>query len=113
MCNCDVFVEIKKEHMMLAYWTKNGMRPNENFMTKHQLHPLRGSRKNDTGIDFKYMNLSSGVPLKCECIPLPVFDKVDMFFVCSRCGKIYWEGSHYDKVADQFSSLILDSEEED
>ena len=97
---------------MLAFWTKNGMRPREDFMSKHKLHHLRGSAMNDTGIDFRHITLSSGAPLKCEFIPLPVFEKVAVFFVCSQCGKVYWEGSHFDKVSDQFSNLIVDSEED-
>jgi len=113
VCNCGVFIEVKKEHMLLAYWIKNNIRPKEDFMTKHELHHLRGSRKNDTGIDFKYLTLASGSYLKCESIPFPVFDTVNMFFVCSACGKVYWEGSHFDKVVDQFSNLIVDSDTDD
>ena len=108
-----MFVHIKKEHMLLAYWMKNNIRPKEEFMTKHGLHHLRGSSRNDTGIDFKYLTLASGSYLKCESIPFPVFDAVDIFFVCSACGKVYWQGSHFDKVVDQFSNLIVDSDTDD
>ena len=82
-------------------------------MTKYQLHPLRGSSRNDTGIDYRHVTLSSGVPLKCEFVPLPVFDKVDVFYVCSACGKVYWEGSHFDKVAERFTNLIVDIDDEE
>ena len=79
-------------------------------MDKYQLHSLRGSTENSTGIDFKDVTLSSGVPLRCEFIPLNVFDKVDVFFVCTQCGKVYWEGSHFEKVMDQFANLIVNED---
>lgn len=112
ICNCDSYKQVRKEHMMLAYWIKNRIRPNEEFMRKYNLHPLRGSSGNDIGIDFKHITLFSGVPLKCEFVPLSVFNKTDIFFVCTNCGKVYWEGSHFDKVAERFANLIMDDNEQ-
>lgn len=34
-----------------------------------------------------------------------------MFFCCSLCGKVFWEGSHYDRVHDTFKSLLIQPEE--
>ena len=29
-----------------------------------------------------------------------------MFFVCTWCGKVYWEGSHYENISAQFSNIL-------
>ncbi len=33
----------------------------------------------------------------------------DKFFMCSRCKKIYWEGSHYDRIKNFIDSLNFDT----
>ena len=98
---------------MLACCIKQGIRLNEKYMNDHHLHQLRGSRKNDTGIDFRNITIANGVSLKCEFVPISVFDRVETFFVCANCGKVFWDGSHFDKVADQFAHIIQDSDEDD
>lgn len=59
------------------------------------------------GIDWSSMTVANGnTPLQIDSIPEPMFDKVDKFFVCVTCGKVFWEGSHFAKVCDQFSHVL-------
>ena len=39
-----------------------------------------------------------GVKLKIAAVPDGVIEKQDEFWACSRCGKVFWQGSHWDKV---------------
>ena len=41
-----------------------------------------------------------------------IFDDVQLFYVCNRCGKVYWEGRHHAEVRKNFYDLI-DKREED
>jgi hypothetical protein len=33
------------------------------------------------------------------CVASEIASRVDDFSACSRCGRIYWKGSHYDRMA--------------
>ena len=59
------------------------------------------------GIDWSTMTIAdNNIPLQFDCIPEPMFDKVDQFFCCGTCGKVFWEGSHFARVCDQFSHVL-------
>lgn len=40
-----------------------------------------------------------------ERVPKKVFEFQDEFFFCTHCGKIYWKGSHYQKICAKIESL--------
>ena len=40
-------------------------------------------------------------------IPEKVFLNKDLFWYCSNCDKYYWKGSHYDKILDTISEIIM------
>lgn len=40
----------------------------------------------------------SGVRVLFEAIPVAVVESNDLFYICSACGKCYWEGSHHSKI---------------
>ena len=50
------------------------------------------------------MNKYTGVvretktPLKVMDVHEGVLAKQETFFACATCGKVYWQGSHWDKV---------------
>ena len=39
-----------------------------------------------------------GVTLKVDDVADGVVEQQEEFFACSGCGKIYWKGSHWDKI---------------
>jgi len=50
--------------------------------------------------------LDNGARVRVEKIPSTIFGKVEVFYVCANCGKIYWEGGHYEKVHEKFSYVL-------
>ena len=38
-------------------------------------------------------------------IPKKVFDKQDKFWICRKCNKIYWKGSHYDNMVEKIRQI--------
>jgi len=59
------------------------------------------------GINWKDLSIASnGVPVKLESIPESRYHKVGMFFVCGTCGKVFWEGSHFENIVSNFSDVL-------
>ena len=41
-----------------------------------------------------------GVELQVERVPREVIEGTEQFWACGRCGKVYWQGSHWGRVQD-------------
>ncbi|XP_022106698.1 exonuclease mut-7 homolog [Acanthaster planci] len=57
-------------------------------------------------INFDTVTVGNNVPLQVEHIRGEILQKVQNFFCCSRCGKTFWEGTHFDRVVSQFSDIL-------
>jgi uncharacterized protein len=40
-----------------------------------------------------------------ERIPPKTFKWLDEYFVCSRCGKLFWKGTHWNRIADELRKM--------
>lgn len=40
-----------------------------------------------------------------EKVPKRVFENNERFWICKNCNKIYWKGSHYEKMIEKIKSL--------
>ncbi|KAL4219645.1 hypothetical protein ACF0H5_022217 [Mactra antiquata] len=59
------------------------------------------------GIDWSTATvLGTGASVQTETVPQSMFKKVDTFYCCARCGKVFWEGSHFERVCEQFSHVL-------
>ncbi|MBA3045039.1 MAG: Mut7-C RNAse domain-containing protein [Candidatus Thermoplasmatota archaeon] len=45
-----------------------------------------------------------------EEVPEAVFSKLNEFWKCPGCKKVYWKGSHYDKMRDEANKIIAQCE---
>lgn len=41
-----------------------------------------------------------------ELVPKTVLEEFYNFWICRRCGRIYWRGSHYHKMRDQLRKIF-------
>ena len=57
-------------------------------------------------INLEHVTVGNGVVVQVETIPLSVFERVDFFYCCVTCGKVFWEGKHFEQVCSQFSHVI-------
>ena len=105
VCNGNSYVEIGSEDMKKAYVLKTGT--NLTDQSTKEEKPL--SKHSYSPINFNDLTVNGGVPLLCEYIPPSILDKVEVYFCCGTCGKIFWEGSHFDRVITQFSEVLDDS----
>lgn len=53
--------------------------------------------------------LAGGTVLQVAAIPPGVLDKAEVtdFYCCTRCGKVFWEGSHFGRVVSQFQDVLV------
>lgn len=49
--------------------------------------------------------------LQVAAIPPGVLDRENLteFYCCTRCGKVFWEGSHFGRVVSQFQDVLVAS----
>ncbi|NXR40222.1 MUT7 Exonuclease, partial [Zosterops hypoxanthus] len=49
--------------------------------------------------------------LQVAAIPPGVLDRENLteFYCCTRCGKVFWEGSHFGHVVSQFQDVLVAS----
>jgi hypothetical protein len=58
----------------------------------------------------KSTSLPNGMPLKLEGLDLKVFARVEVFYVCSHCGHIYWDGCHHDRYKRKVQEMLFESD---
>jgi len=50
-----------------------------------------------------------GVVIQVECMARATIDKYPQFWVCGKCGKVYFEGSHWGKATETLKSTMKQS----
>ena len=59
------------------------------------------------GVNYDTVTVfSTSAVIQTETVPDAMFTKHDMFFCCACCGKIFWDGSHFERVCEQFSHVL-------
>lgn len=57
-------------------------------------------------LDPDTMTFPGGAPLQLHTVPPGLLPRVPHFYACTRCGKVFWEGSHFDRVVSMFEELL-------
>uniref|UniRef100_V9KEI2 Putative exonuclease mut-7-like protein n=1 Tax=Callorhinchus milii TaxID=7868 RepID=V9KEI2_CALMI len=57
-------------------------------------------------LDPETLRFTSGASLQVGAVPPGILDKVDVFYCCTGCGKVFWEGSHFGRVVSQFKEVL-------
>ena len=52
----------------------------------------------DEKVDVGLCATRKGAKIQITSIPDGVLAKMDPFYVCEDCGKVYWDGSHLERV---------------
>jgi hypothetical protein len=59
------------------------------------------------GIDWTTVTvLGNGASIQTETVIQSFYSKVDTFYCCATCCKVFWEGTHFDRVREQFSHVL-------
>ncbi|XP_028395062.1 exonuclease mut-7 homolog [Dendronephthya gigantea] len=105
VCNGNEYIKVGSVLMRQAYInyydsSHEGRRDNveNNKPSSHQALP--------SPLDVETLTLCSGVKLKIEALPEAMLDKIELFYCCAACGKIFWEGGHFSRICAQFSDVL-------
>ncbi|CAG9770683.1 unnamed protein product [Ceutorhynchus assimilis] len=52
----------------------------------------------DVKIDIGLCQTRLGIKIKIDAVPISVIRNYDFFYICEECGKIYYDGTHFEKV---------------
>ncbi|XP_054896202.1 exonuclease mut-7 homolog [Poeciliopsis prolifica] len=59
-----------------------------------------------SGLDRDTMTFPGGSPIQLHTVPPALLQRIPLFYVCTRCGKVFWEGSHYGRVLSLFQEVL-------
>ncbi|XP_057317369.1 exonuclease mut-7 homolog isoform X2 [Hydractinia symbiolongicarpus] len=103
MCNFEGFEKVPSEELKQAYDLKFDI--GECKMPETQATP--------SGlVNLSNFTLYNGVEIQLDFLSTKkgsveqLFQKVDQFYICRNCGKLFWEGSHHTAVRNNFAELI-------
>ncbi|KAM5146831.1 exonuclease mut-7 homolog [Mantella aurantiaca] len=115
VCNCDKYMHISQEQMMQLMKLREHLEDSKGKENSQEPQPASELELSDSSQDPEWMKelglsltVPSGAQLQLNSVPIGVVEKVSLFFCCSHCGKIFWEGSHFGRVVSQFKEVLQD-----
>ncbi|MEA3558393.1 MAG: Mut7-C RNAse domain-containing protein [Candidatus Thermoplasmatota archaeon] len=58
--------------------------------------------------DLSYVKRAELTPSMIETIPGRTLSSFDTFFICCECNKIYWKGSHWNRIIERLSKHSME-----
>lgn len=65
-----------------------------------------------SALDAHSFRFSSGAAVQLETVPPGLLPRIPEYFICTRCGKVFWEGTHFDRALTQFQDILNLSDED-
>ncbi|XP_072311406.1 exonuclease mut-7 homolog [Eucyclogobius newberryi] len=59
-----------------------------------------------SGLDPDSLTFPGGAPLQLHTVPHGLLPKIPVFYACTRCGKVFWDGSHFERVLSMFQDVF-------
>ncbi|XP_071097529.1 exonuclease mut-7 homolog [Haliotis cracherodii] len=117
VCNGDEYLEIPASDLKILYDRKQQLeyqKSRTKTTNNVALSSMLGSMAADGAhfltqysVDWGTVTVvTSGAPLQVEAVHKSKFESVELFYCCANCGKVFWEGSHFSRVCDQFSHVL-------
>ncbi|XP_056289107.1 exonuclease mut-7 homolog [Pseudoliparis swirei] len=57
-------------------------------------------------LDPDTLTFPGGAPVQLHSVPPALLPKIPLYYVCTRCGKVFWEGSHFGRVLSMFQDVL-------
>ncbi|NXP04919.1 MUT7 Exonuclease, partial [Thinocorus orbignyianus] len=128
VCNCDKYLKVSRERMkQLVVGSRQALGDSgTGCLAKSKEEPSPGydaacPRSTPHGEQLEglehpgaSMTLPGGAVLQVSAIPPGVLDKAELtnFYCCTRCGKVFWEGSHFGRIVSQFQDVLVANRDE-
>lgn len=59
-----------------------------------------------SSLDPDSLTFAGGAPIQLHTVPPGLLPKIPVFYVCTRCGKVFWDGSHFERVLTMFQDVF-------
>lgn len=73
-------------------------------------HQCRWASLSD--LDPDSLTFAGGAPIQLHTVPPGLLPKIPVFYVCTRCGKVFWDGSHFERVLSMFQDVFHITDED-
>ncbi|XP_029024770.1 exonuclease mut-7 homolog isoform X2 [Betta splendens] len=57
-------------------------------------------------LDPGTLTFPGGVPIQLHTVSPALLPRIALFCVCTKCGKVFWEGSHFTRVVSMFQEVL-------
>ncbi|XP_077822951.1 exonuclease mut-7 homolog isoform X13 [Macaca mulatta] len=114
-CNCDQYLKVSRDMMKQLMWLSShqegprssGPAPEAAPGGCTYDRPCRWLQAADLRAETPDM-LTNGTRLQLAGVPVGVLRTPGLrhFYCCTRCGKVFWDGSHLDRVATHFRDVL-------
>ncbi|XP_071396895.1 exonuclease mut-7 homolog [Centroberyx affinis] len=64
-----------------------------------------------SALDPDTLTFPGGAHLQLHTVPPGLLPRVPLFYVCTSCGKVFWEGSHFGRALSQFQDVLRITDE--
>ncbi|XP_049908805.1 exonuclease mut-7 homolog [Epinephelus moara] len=129
-CNCDEYVAVPRKDMVKMLKQKGFLQDQDNTdYTQHQEEEKLGDTLTPgvtpdfpryvqcqwaplSGLDPDTLTFPGGAPVQLHTVPPALLPRIPLFYVCTRCGKVFWEGSHFGRVLSMFQDVLQITDED-
>ncbi|NWX27181.1 MUT7 Exonuclease, partial [Notiomystis cincta] len=120
VCNCNKYLKVSRERMrQLVEGSRQASGEHSEGCPRSQscdvTVPVCATAHGETTAGAGQCRaaavLAPGTVLRVAAVPPGVLDRAELteFYCCTRCGKVFWEGSHFGRVVSQFQDVLVAS----
>ncbi|XP_029921768.1 exonuclease mut-7 homolog isoform X2 [Myripristis murdjan] len=63
-------------------------------------------------LDLDTLTFPGGASIQLHTVPPGLLPRISVFYICTSCGKVFWEGTHFDRVLTQFQEVLHINDED-
>ncbi|KAM3874359.1 exonuclease mut-7 homolog [Diretmus argenteus] len=63
-------------------------------------------------LDPDTLTFPGGASLQLHTVPPALLQRIALFYICTSCGKVFWEGSHFSRVLSHFQEVLQITDED-
>lgn len=127
-CNSDQYVAVPREDMVRMLKQKGFLQDQDTDHTQQKSHQQEEEKLDDiltpaetselpryalqcrwaslSELDPDTLTFPGGAAIQLHNVPPALLSRIPLFYVCTRCGKVFWEGSHFGRVLTMFQEVL-------
>uniref|UniRef100_T1J5A6 3'-5' exonuclease domain-containing protein n=1 Tax=Strigamia maritima TaxID=126957 RepID=T1J5A6_STRMM len=100
-CNNSRYIRVPSEHVRQLWQNSSVLSKMSLFKT-----PLWISYENGK-LDTLNLKTDENAVIQFDGVNDELFKRVDLFYICATCGKVYWEGSHLKRLVSALKNVVI------